>query len=154
MMISMALALVPMAYSEMSGGQVLIQSKSSAMSAQRLSGRHGGRKVRKFVTSAIPWKTDPHLAERSPLERRKMLAEAINDVAASLNKSLIRHNSHFPHKGTAKSISVPYEVKAGSRGIGLFLTEAVKKGEPVWTFCEEDHLAIYKPDAPMLTSLL
>jgi len=62
---------------------------------------------------------------------------------------------HFAHSGRqSESFMVPYEVRTGPRGLGLFLTGNVSKGQQIWKFRPEDHFKIHKSDMHHIEELL
>jgi len=84
---------------------------------------------------------------------------AVQNVALALGVTTSGGTQSFapraPHVGRCEGILVPYEARwSPGKGLGIFLTKPVKKGEAIWRFRQEDFIEIYEHDMPALRSLL
>mmetsp|Transcript_106771 Transcript_106771/g.189771 ORF Transcript_106771/g.189771 Transcript_106771/m.189771 type:complete len:253 (-) Transcript_106771:184-942(-) len=111
---------------------------------------------KKFYATSITADGQASQAGVSAVLRKQQIRTAIDSVAASLNWSMREDvaSPHFEHTGKSTAFQVPYEVRNGSRGLGLFLTKDVPKGQKVWTFRPGDNFKFYKSDMHVLQGLL
>jgi len=109
-------------------------------------------------TLARPLKKWP--LKKWPLEKLwPKLSMALEEVALALGVSKLGGTQSFspraPHVGSCEGIPVPYEARwSPGKGLGIFFTKPVKKGEVIWRFRQEDFTEIYEHDVPVLRSLL
>lgn len=130
---------------------------NTGISEKKHKVRKGPRRSKRRTHAAHVRRLDQNLVAMNPAARKETLWKALESVELALNRSEALKSSlspHFPHEGKSKAIPVKYEVRNGSLGIGIFLSEPVIKGQTTWVFLPEQHVEIYKSDIPLLTSLL
>jgi len=89
--------------------------------------------------------------------RKRKLLKVVDEVERALGKSgesLMSMSLHAPHSGKSPDLLVPYEVRKGVHGMGVFTTRPVEKGQKLWVFNAKHHVKIYKEDVPLLHDLL
>jgi len=89
--------------------------------------------------------------------RKRKLLKVGDEVERALGKSgesLMSMSLHAPHSGKSPDLLVPYEVRKGVHGMGVFTTRPVEKGQKLWVFNAKHHVKIYKEDVPLLHDLL
>jgi len=97
--------------------------------------------------------------EMSMSPREQQIRRVVEDVVGALglaDKAIAESpNPHRPHNGKDSDFLVAYGIRNTEHaGMGVIVTQPVRKGQQIWRFNKTNVVPFYKEDVPILQKLL